>query len=922
MTSAPTSAAGRTVHRVGAGGEILDWLVSPVWEHPCLELGDVVPPDGEPWDRDGHPGRWRLTNGPDVAPVKAMLYRRRPLPRVMDLPPVHEGARLSWPAAFPGGAEQLNGVWSRHHTPPDGIIERSAFCYTPTYRAFLAATGIEVDQSETRLVQIRSTGPVQVWLNGKLVLDHSEFGYMQPWTRDVETLLPSGTSELVIASWNVALREVSQVVSARVVGLPVRVVIPSPGADERRDADAERLLAAVAIRQWETSSGSFELHGPPGVRVRLSLNGTAITPVTFDAAGCAVVASVRRDADSEQASMLGTGEITVEVRIDDEACPSRRELLVGYLPWRTRARPEGDPAQWRRELLQHTTTRSGSARCLARHALDPAGDQVIVTSAELAVPLRFVRDRCDCADFEALGLMLLWHRVPESRWEPVARSEAREALLGFKYWIEEPGTDAMCYFTENHQMVWHTVETLVGEVFPDDTFGNCGWSGREHAGHGATMARAWVDRKLRSGFSEFDSNAYLAIDALALVALVDHAKDVPLRRSAEALLDKILFTLAANSWHGVHGSAHGRSYTPTLRASSLEETAPIMWFAWGMGALNEAALPAAALATSTAYRIPEVVRAVATDADHDWTASQTYEGDYGFERDLLVRPYGSTVLVRRGPGGMVSSVQDYRQGLPGLQEHVWGITLPGQVQVWATNPAAMNHGSHTRPNAWVGHRVLPRVRQHDRTVIALHQRQGDDAGVQLWFPVGRLDEWRRYAGWLLGRKGAGYVAVGCEGGWEPDRAGDEACQRWVPCGDGTALVAIHSDRRQHADLGSLRDALPALAFSRAHGPAVEVRGADGTHLALDWDGPLLFNGVPADVADGVPRRLAHLDNPACRVEPGDELMEVRWGGHTMSLDLARGLRLEPVSALDPSSAVSASSTTASARDQGRAGSGH
>ena len=939
LSTSPGS-PGRTAHRLGAGGEILDWLVSPVWEHPCLDLDGVVRADGEPWDRDGHPGRWRLTNGPDVAPVKTLLHRRRqPLPAGA-LPPLEEGGPISWPTPFPGGAKELTGAWSRHHTPPDGVVERSTFCYTPTERTFLVGTCIEVDQPEVRHLEVRSTGPVRVWLNGHMVLDHSGFGYMQPWTRAVETLLPSGTSTLVIASWNVALREVRQVVGVRVVGLPVRVVIPSPGADEGRDAEAEQLLAAVAIRRWETGAGSFELHGPPGARMRLSLNGTPISPVTFDAGGCAVVPLVRRDPDSEQASMLGTGEITVEVRVDDDACPSRRMLLIGYLPWKTRSQPEGGPAQWRRELLEHTTTRTGSARCLARHALDPAGDEVIVTTVELAAPLRFVRTRSDCADFEALGLMLLWHRVPTSRWDPATRAEVHETLLGFKYWIEEPGTDAMCYFTENHQLVWHTVETLVGEAFAEETFGNCGWSGRQHAEHGAAMARAWVARKLRTGYSEFDSNAYLAIDALALVALVDHAQDEGLRRSAEALLDKTLFTLAASSWRGVHGSAHGRSYTPTLRASCLEETAPIMWFAWGMGALNEAALPAAALATSTAYRVPEVVRAVATDVDHDWAGSQTYQGNYGFECDLLVRPYRSTVLVRRGPGGMVSSVQDYRQGLPGLQEHVWGITLPGQVQVWATNPAAMNHGSHTRPSAWVGHRILPRVRQHDRTVIALHQRRGEDAGVHLWFPVGRLDEWEQYAGWLLGRKGAGYVAVGCEHGWEPDRAGDEAWQRWVPRGVGTALVAIHSDDREHPDLASLRDALPTLTFSRAPGPGVEVHHTDGTDLTLDWDGPLLVNGLPPDVSSGVPHRPAHLDNPACRVGPDDQVMQVRWGGYGMSLDLARGRRLDPASAmgpalapdpavaLDPPSVPSPGGVAApsgdpqTAEELGRAGAGH
>lgn len=103
MTSTPTSAVGRTVHRVGAVGEILDWLVSPVWEHPCLELDQVVPRDGEPWDRDGHPGRWRLTNGPDAAPVKALLYGRRPLPTIVDCRPSARTPGSPGPGSFRAG---------------------------------------------------------------------------------------------------------------------------------------------------------------------------------------------------------------------------------------------------------------------------------------------------------------------------------------------------------------------------------------------------------------------------------------------------------------------------------------------------------------------------------------------------------------------------------------------------------------------------------------------------------------------------------------------------------------------------------------------------------------------------------------------------------------------------------------------------
>ncbi len=900
LPALPQPPGPRTVHALGRNGAIQDWLVSPVWEHPCAELEDVVAADGSPWDMDGRPGRWRLTQGPDAAVVKAALYARHPLAQVPGSGTLVEGGPVEWPSPFPGGGS-LAGAWTRHHTAGDGVVERSTFCYTPTYRMFVAGTQLEVDQPEVRLVEVSSTGPVQVWLGGRLVLQHSDFGYMQPWTRGVEVLLPSGATDLVVASWNLALREVRQTLTVRVVGLPLRVTLPAPGADEQRDAEAQRLLAAVAVRQWEATDGQAVLHGPPGLRIRASAGDVPVGPVTFDETGRAAVPLVAAQADHEQASMLATGEVAVRVRVDDDACPSSRTLLVGHLPWQTRQTRQGAPADWRRELLEHAAGRTGSARCLSAHALDPGGGAVVVTRAALEVPLRFIEARCDCADFEAVGLMLLWHRVPELRWEPQARTAVRAALLGFKYWIDQPGCDAMCYFTENHQMVWHTAETLVGEAFADEVFTNSGWTGARHAAHGREMAQAWVRRKLTSGFSEFDSNAYLAIDALALVALVDHAADEGLRRSAEALLDKILLTLAANSWRGVHGSAHGRSYTPTLRAACLEETAPIMWFAWGMGALNEATLPATALATSTAYRVPEVVRAIGATTDEDWAGSQSYEGEYAFERDLLVRPYASHVLVHRGPGGMVSSVQDYRVGLPGLQEHVWGITLPDQVQVWATNPAATNHGSHTRPSAWVGHRVLPRVRQHHRTVIALHRFAPGPHTLHLWFPVDRLDEWEQHGDWLLGRKGSGLVAVAAPGGWEPDRVGDEAWQRWQP-GVAGPLVARHGDTRSTPDLAALRASLPQVSWD-ATAPGVEVRQPGGVSLSLDWDGPLLVDGVPLGLQGGLPVRPAHLVNPACAVaEPGD-LVEVAWGGHAMRLDPVAGRRLEPPSGVDQPAGV-------------------
>ena len=866
---------GQTVHRLSADGFVRDWLVSratespctepPCTEPPCDDLGLVVEADGDPWDEGDRLGRWRLTQGPDVAPVKTALYAAL---GVSIRPPSY-----STNDADQNDADRPTSGLSRHHTPPNGVIERSTFCYTPTYRTFTALTVLEVDQPENRVLRFRSTGPLRVWVGGEIVLDHDEFGYMQPWARDVEVLLGSGTTEVAVWSWNVALREVRQTVSLQILGLPVRVLLPAPGADPILSAAAEALLDGVGVRTWESDGRSFDLHGPVGATLRVAVNETPVGVVTLDESGRATVTVAEAKGDSSQASMLGTGEMTVRVEVDDDRAVAHRDLLVANLPFTVRDSPAGSPEDWRRELLTHAAASSGSARALARAELTTEG--IAVTTDDLTIALRFIANRCDCADFEAVGLMLLWHRIPAARWEPGLRDRVREALLGFKYWIDQPGLDAMCYFTENHQMVWHTAETLVGEAFVDEKFTNADWTGAEHAAHGQEMALAWIRRKLTSGFSEFDSNAYLAIDALALVALVDHAADTTVRTAGRALLDKVLLTLATNSWRGVHGAAHGRSYTPTLRAACLEETAPIMWWAWGMGALNEAVLPATALATSPHYAVPDVARAIAQDIDADWTGTQHYEGSYAFERDLLARDYSSDLVIRRGRGGMVASVQDYRYGLPGLQEHVWGVTLPGQIQVWAAAPAAYNHGSHTRPSGWVGNLVLPRVRQHDRTVIALYAEASLPTlpAVQLWFPADRFDEWAEYGDWLIGRRGAGLVAVAAEGGFQPDRIGDEAWQRWLPQ-IGRSLVAVHGDD----SIGSIEDfaeSLPELTWRGAVG--VRVEGV--ATLELDWDGPFLVNERAAPIT-----RPPHLANPACTVVLGTDPIVARWSGHELVID--------------------------------------
>src|SRR5690606_25275978 len=134
------------------------------------------------------------------------------------------------------------------------------------------------------------------------------------------------------------------------------------------------------------------------------------------------------------------------------------------------------------------------------------------------------------------------------RTTPIVRPDDQQriekALHGFKFWLDEPGLDAMCYFTENHQVLFHVSSYLSGQLWPDVVFANSGRTGREQIELAVPRITDWILTRLRGNFSEWDSNAYMALDAFAMLAVVEFAEDAHLRELATTLLDKLFFLLA------------------------------------------------------------------------------------------------------------------------------------------------------------------------------------------------------------------------------------------------------------------------------------------------------------------------------------------------------------------------------------------
>ena len=229
--------------------------------------------------------------------------------------------------------------------------------------------------------------------------------------------------------------------------------------------------------------------------------------------------------------------------------------------------------------------------------------------------LTFVDTRQDCADFTVAGLLRILYQFGAN---PLLSADLRAAigrsLLGFKYWIDEPGRELMCFWSENHQIMFHAAEYLAGQLFPDDVFANSGTLGREHMASARSKILRWIALKARVGFAEWDSNTYYDEDMTPLLNLADFAADHEVAQQATMLLDVMFFDMVVDSFRGVYGTSHGRSYPHNVLDGRTSAMAGVQKIAWGMGVFNNPnSMTAVSLAASPRYRVPPIVEAIAQD---------------------------------------------------------------------------------------------------------------------------------------------------------------------------------------------------------------------------------------------------------------------------------------------------------------------
>ncbi len=224
----------------------------------------------------------------------------------------------------------------------------------------------------------------------------------------------------------------------------------------------------------------------------------------------------------------------------------------------------------------------------------------------------------DTTDFDLMYLLALWYGYRDEL-EPEMVEAIEERFLSFKYWYTEPQPagviDDKWYWSENHQLIFHMLEYLVGQEFPDATFTNSGMSGREHMAHAEPLILKWFDERARFGFFEWHSDVYYLKDVSPLLMLIEHSGDDEMATLATMALDLVFLDVALHLQNGAFGATHGRSYMKDKHNGTLADT-----FGFQKLLFDDTDLPyqsrsdagPTGLTLATKYRLPEVIRRIAT----------------------------------------------------------------------------------------------------------------------------------------------------------------------------------------------------------------------------------------------------------------------------------------------------------------------
>jgi hypothetical protein len=714
-------------------------------------------------------------------------------------------------------------------------VEFSQFQHRPTRLSRWCRTQVSVVEDRYCSFKLTTRGGVHIWVDGELAARFEPFTRNSNQSTVVHLPLRAGGSEIVVLTEDMAERDVVWFFELTLIDATT-VDVHLPGANVGKAVQALSALAGQVRPGAEVHGGDdavflvFDDPSPLPVTVHARIESTSHThAVLLDRV-------VELPEGAASLRLCAANELPDGFHglwLEFSAAGSRVERHIG-VPILHQAEPVGlgaDLAARKRLALDHAAIhgemRMGTAVALLE--TDRADDERFRPIIEDT--LTAIEERRDCADF--VSVPLLWGLMRHGgRFPADLRERSEQALLNFRYWVDEPGNDVMWFWSENHALCFHTSQLLAGMLWPEARFSASGRTGREQAALASERLGLWLDAVEEDGLAEWNSAAYYPVDFIGLLALVDLAP-ADLAARARGLCDRIFTMVSLHTLQGVPAGSMGRAYDKELRAGPLTELAPFAAVAFGRGWLNKgvASLP---LFAAGSYAPPSGLETYA------WPeAGQVIKARY-------LQGYGpaASLNLYKTHDVQLSTNSGARAGGFGHQQHVIDLRFSGHpmARSWINHPGEDDPWGQQRPSYWGGNGTLPRVGQHENIALVSYRLAPDTRLMFTHVYAARAGLIHHLSGdTLILEAGSALMAYKATGKLECIERGPAAGVEYRCHGAEQGWAAIVAEDESLSDFAAR---IAQCRVSVDGGGMLRLEGPGLPRLGLDWHRGLIINDTP------------------------------------------------------------------------------
>lgn len=721
-------------------------------------------------------------------------------------------------------------------------VDASGFYYRPTYLRQYGYVGLWAEEEGNVGFELETCGGLTLWVNELLITDFTPFTRNMVKKTKVSIPLIQGLNQVIVCLDDLAERDTDYYFRMKRLGdARLKLLLPvKEEVDENILIKMERMLDGMCFDKEAYISEPVKMNISNPFQQSLELDVTAAPGEFIEKMQEAwkmvrtkhyTMESGQKGLDLFESDELPPGYyyftasltymgITMKRKIGNQLV--RKEFLTTY----------EESTEVRKHRALEAVIRLAPENTYKAAALFQAQREYQRAERIILEELEGVRNRKDCSDFHFI-IMLYIYRTFQERISGPLKEALEDAMVNYRYWIDEPGDDVMWFFSENHALLFHCCQYLAGGCLPDRIFTNSKMSGTQVRARGEELLHQWFDEFFREFITEWNSNAYIPVDVLGIGTLYNLTDEESfLHKKARRALDMIFYSLAVNAHKGAVMTSFGRTYEKEMKGNYNAGTTSLLYAAYNAGYLNRACIGYISLILGD-YEAPEEYRKYAVLKEG---REMIFKNTQGFEGHVNLYLY-------KNRHALLSTAVGFKPFQKGYQEHIMQASIDEVAQAFINHPGESFPYGSGRPNFWAGNGVLPLGVQYRNTGIlryCIEESERIDY-THAYIPISAFSRYKGEDGVLVLEKDGAYLGVKALNGLIMQEEGPNRFREFISRGRNNVWVVRVGSIEEYGNLDGVFEAFKNIEITLS-GEVTMVADDRGDEYLVDKEFLLRVNG--------------------------------------------------------------------------------